>query len=274
MKSYAYLFVVLLVSISYSYTDNITITVLNDYEVTVDEAGGICYVSPDYPAIEYLMIVDYGIDYIIGTDPNNGTVISYLGITPEIPDGFGIAACWDDTLEIYLNDWNTIADIYLYNNATVNWSWAFYNPTASSGRGMSLDTHSYIWEITGYRSLFRFDTSGNNVSVWPLDELPNGEGFACATYPHSVSTTGILVNCFESDYFYLYFYDSGNFSFYDSVAVPFSPCWSIDLTYSKDRLSFFWLWMYGGSTHITEFELELPVTLQTDTWASIKSLEF
>lgn len=249
---------------------DITITVLNDYTISgFTYPRGLDY-ADNFGA---LVMSDYGTDYLYTLDPDNGSVTSSSPCPPEVPDVFGVASIevspglWHS----YINDWGSVMDIWVLEGA--GWNLAFPNPVSEEPRGMDFDDDEMLWAVDGStRYLYRFDTGGGNVSSWYLAELPAAYASGISTFPCE-SNLGIAVGGYYFGDFYFYEFDGASLSYIGSAPVPQAATSSYGIAYSRDRETFFWLYLEGTTIHhITEFELDIEAALTGETWGAIKTL--
>lgn len=249
---------------------DITITVLNDYIISgFINPRGLDY-ADNYGA---LVMSDYGTDHIYTLNPDNGDVTGNGPCPPEVPDVFGVASIevspglW----QTYINDWNTVMDIWVLEGAT--WSLAFANPVPEAPRGLDFDDDEMLWAVdASTRYLYRFDTSGGNVSSWYLAELPVAFASGISTFTYE-SNLGIVVGGYYFGDFYFYEFDGASLSYIGSAPVPQTASSSYGIAYSRTRETFFWLYREGTTIdHITEFELDIEAALTGETWGRIKTL--
>ncbi len=150
---------------------DVTIYAVNDYTVTLGGNPRGCDFADTFDA---LLVTDYTSDQIYNLDPDNGAIVSQLACPAGVPDVLGII--YQQTPGgnfVYINNWNAVTNIYKYDIGATSWS-NFANPVSGEPRGMDLDEDNMIWCIeANNRTLYRFNTSGGNVSTWNLTELPN-----------------------------------------------------------------------------------------------------
>jgi hypothetical protein len=206
-------------------------------------------------------------------NPDNGVVGGSAPCPPEIPDVLGVAVIetYHGSWELYVNDWGTVMDIWMFQGGT--WSYAFANPVNTEPRGMDSDEEGMLWSIdAATRYLVRFDTSGGNIISWGLTQLPSAYACGLSTFPYG-GNLGIVVGGYAYGSFYFYEFDgTSSLSYIGSAAEPQSSTASYGIAYSYDRDSFFWLYAAGASNYrITEFSLSIETALTRDTWGGIKT---
>jgi hypothetical protein len=245
---------------------DITITQVNTYTVTL---GGNPRGCDFADTAGYLLVTDYTSDLIYALNPDNGTVMTSIPCPAGVPDVLGVV--YEQTPggnAIYINNWNTVTDIHKYNGTS--WS-TVTNPVTGEPRGMDQDEDGMIWcSEAASRKLYRFNTSGGDVTSWTLADLPASYSCACAVFPYN-GNVGILVGGYTYGSFYFFECVGAGLVYLGSAPEPASVTSSYDVCYSADRDTFFWVSKTGSAFSITEFEVEFDVALTRDTWAGIKA---
>jgi hypothetical protein len=238
---------------------------VNTYTVTLGGNPRGCDFADTYNA---LLVTDYTSDLIYQLNPDNGTVGGSLPCPAGVPDVLGVVFQQTPGGNIvYINNWNAVTDIFRYDGS---WT-SFANPVTGEPRGMDMDDDGMIWcSEAASRQLYRFNTSGGNVSSWNLTQLPASYSCACAVFPYN-GNVGILVGGYTYGNFYFYEYNGSSLSYLGSAPEPASVTSSYDVCYSADRDTFFWVSKTGSAFSITEFEVEFDVALTRDSWAGIKA---
>lgn len=247
---------------------DITITQVNTYTVTLGGNPRGCDFADTFDA---LLVTDYTSDLIYNLDPDNGSIASTLPCPTGLPDILGIVyQQLPGGNFIYVNNWNAVTPIYKYDVNASTWS-TFTNPVTGEPRGMDMDDDGMIWcSEASSRKLYRFDTSGGNVTSWTLAELPASFSCACAVFPYN-GNVGILVGGYTYGNFYFYECQGSGLFYLGSAPEPAAVSSSYDVCYSADRDTFFWVSKTGSAFSITEFEVDFDVALTRDTWAGIKA---
>lgn len=250
-------------------TDAFAITVMNTFECSY--AGmiiGLDYVSAE----DLLLFTDNtgGSETLWICSPNDGTQVTSLPMTWDTPDPFGIADDFSAGAEPHCNDF---ADVMIWYGQS--FSNSYPNPYGADGRGMDFDG-THIWEAYGPTSAtsgacLRMNPGGTGSTYYDLPGITT-QLSGLTTYPIS-SSLGIAVTAYGSistdEYIWFFEFDGSNMTLLGSAELP--DCkYSIGLTYSDTRDTYFWSWQDDSDIfHISELQIS-GTSLQRDTWGAIK----
>lgn len=260
-------------------TGIITIDLVNNWPIPEGtRVLGIDYIPLWY---EYHIIAYVGSGHsVYFMDADDGSVVHpggwYLAANNDYPFGVCQVPYLGDE-RLHVNDFDYDAMFSKYH-AT---AWVEYGSlTDLMGRG--LDYHAgmdkifdfYTIDTPGdYRWFVAMFTPGQSTGgAYELDCLAGDwRGSGCCVFPMWNGNTGIAVTMYQSQWirFFEYPGHAGD-PFYSHGVIPYAVNASYGLTYSEERDTFFHSYQTSGSYYIAELEIS-EATLETDTWAGIKS---
>jgi hypothetical protein len=246
---------------------DITVTIVNSFQASyASEVLDLGWMPSGY--LLFTSMVDHT---IYACDPNTGAFVDALDTYDTNPASYGVAYGPTGSV-LTTNDYS--------NGSLFTWTGAAWiqtpNPAGIYGRGIEYDQASNaFWEAvstpTG-RYLYRFVPGG--ASAFYTLQNPPSILTGVALFPLG-SGLGVVVSGYSDLHLYFYQYVGTSLTYVGSAPLPvtaYPDQFSLGLTYSSQRGSFFWSYVDAIGRTICELDIDVDLGLEPATWGSIKTL--
>jgi len=245
----------------------ITVTVLHTFTVPyASEVLDLGWLSSGY--LLFTSIMDHS---IFACDPSTGSFVDELAAYSYNPYPWGVTYGPSGSV-LTTNDY-TYSSLFSWSGS--DWS-QVSNPAGIYGRGIEYDgSAGVMWEATTTptgRYLYRF-VPGGSPTFYSLSQ-PSSFLTGVAVFPLG-SGLGVILTSYTDLNFYVYQYIGTSLTYVGHTVCPSSPYppqYSLGLTYSPQRSTFFWSYKDATGSKICELSVTVDLALQPETWGSIKAL--
>jgi len=249
--------------------DNLTIIIvpISTHQITfTDDILGMSFDDEGWPRLLAVSSTD---DKLYSLEPFSADSIGELELNSGNQNGWGVAGLSDDLL--YTND---TSDTFLYGYDSIAW-FTQENYAGVLGRGMDY-CEELFWQVASEGSLHRVVSWDLMSGIWTWSDLSSyipGQLSGLTAFT-SDTTTYLCVTTFNDADIWVFTTDNREIAeFVGTATLPETATTSLGLAYSVFTESFYWSYISGSDTYISQFEMIINQTsLETDTWGSLKAL--